>query len=488
MFCSSSGIVYHPRGQSQVEYYLNNRELFSVAEIHVITSDSLYGDTEYMPLNAGEAVGILREPGYTGALSRRDIPIFRTPPNTLSHVAGVLTTTRQTPLSHVNLIARQNGIPNAFISGLADDPAVESLYGSIVRLEVRADGYSITEASPEDYSAHWDSLRPEGVSFPVRDLAVTSISSLDDACYSNWTSIGSKAANVAELGRFLPFDAVPHGIAVPFYYYDSFFRINGLYYRMEELLELPEFQNDPEYRREALDDFRSLVEFSPFPDWMLDSLGAIQARFPEGTSLRCRSSTNTEDLPGFSGAGLYRSYTHHPDEGHIACTIRQVWAGLWTYRAFEEREFYRIDHFQTAMGVLIHPSYRNELANGVAITSNILDPAVPGYYVNAQNGEDLVTNPEGSSVPDEFTVIIYSPLGEDICEVVYTGFSNRTEAEEHVLSEEQILLLSEYLNSIRDHFSHLYPFEPDGSFAMEIEFKVTADGILTVKQARPWVN
>ena len=140
------------------------------------------------------------------------------------------------------------------------------------------------------------------------------------------------------------------------------------------------------------------------------------------------------------------------------------------------------------MGVLIHPSYRNELANGVAITSNILDPAVPGYYVNAQNGEDLVTNPEGSSVPDEFTVIIYSPLGEDICEVVYTGFSNRTEAEKHVLSEEQILLLSEYLNSIRDHFSHLYPFEPDGSFAMEIEFKVTADGILTVKQARPWVN
>ena len=26
--------------------------------------------------------------------------------------------------------------------------------------------------------------------------------------------------------------------------------------------------------------------------------------FPVGTAVRCRSSTNNEDLPGFSGAGL----------------------------------------------------------------------------------------------------------------------------------------------------------------------------------------
>ena len=99
---------------------------------------------------------------------------------------------------------------------------------------------------------------------------------------------------------------------------------------------------------------------------MLDALQSMHESFPPGTPMRCRSSTNNEDLPGFNGAGLYDSYTHRPDEGHIAKTIKQVWASLWTYRAFEERDFYRVDHLQTAMGVLVHPNYDDELANGVA--------------------------------------------------------------------------------------------------------------------------
>ena len=78
---------------------------------------------------------------------------------------------------------------------------------------------------------------------------------------------------------------------------------------------------------------------------------------PDRTPLRCRSSTNNEDLPGFSGAGLYDSFTHRPDEGHLSESIKQVYASLWNYRAFEAREFYRIDHFTTAMGVLVHPQF-----------------------------------------------------------------------------------------------------------------------------------
>ena len=40
----------------------------------------------------------------------------------------------------------------------------------------------------------------------------------------------------------------------------------------------------------------------------------MHATYPEGQSLRYRSSTNNEDLPGFSGAGLYDSKTQDPDE------------------------------------------------------------------------------------------------------------------------------------------------------------------------------
>ena len=46
------------------------------------------------------------------------------------------------------------------------------------------------------------------------------------------------------------------------------------------------------------------------PERMMADLAALHMSFPEGTSFRCRSRTNNEDFPGFSGAGLYDCYTH----------------------------------------------------------------------------------------------------------------------------------------------------------------------------------
>ena len=43
------------------------------------------------------------------------------------------------------------------------------------------------------------------------------------------------------------------------------------------------------------------------------------------------------------------------------------------------------------------------------------------------------------------------------------------------------------LKTIHRCFQSLYGKEPDSRFAMEVEFKVTADGTLVIKQARPWV-
>ncbi|MCI0535671.1 MAG: hypothetical protein L0Z50_10635 [Verrucomicrobiales bacterium] len=45
-----------------------------------------------------------------------------------------------------------------------------------------------------------------------------------------------------------------------------------------------------------------------------------------------------------------------------------------------------------------------------------------------------------------------------------------------------------YLGKIHSSFRMLYKIPSTADFAMEIEFKVTSEGTLSIKQARPWVD
>ena len=157
-----------------------------------------------------------------------------------------------------------------------------------------------------------------------------------------------------------------------------------------------------------------------------------------------------------------------------------MFASLWTFRAFTEREFHRIDHLAAKMGVLVHPNYSDELANGVAVSFDPIYGRDEYYYVNTQLGEDLVTNPEAHSVPEE---LLLRSLGN------YTilATSNLVEPGQLLMSDDQLRQLRAHLEVIHDHFAGLYNPAPDDPFAMEIEFKITSDDILAIKQARPWV-
>ena len=157
-----------------------------------------------------------------------------------------------------------------------------------------------------------------------------------------------------------------------------------------------------------------------------------------------------------------------------------MWASLWNFRAFTEREFHRIDHLATAMGVLVHPNYSDELANGVAVSFDPIYETDGSYYVNTQLGEDLVTNPDAHSVPEE---ILLDLSGS------YTTLvtSNQVPRGQLLMSDAQIDQLRRHLQDIHDHFEDLYNPGPDEPFAMEIEFKITSDDVLSIKQARPWV-
>ena len=61
--------------------------------------------------------------------------------------------------------------------------------------------------------------------------------------------------------------------------------------------------------------------------------------FDQFESFRFRSSTNAEDLENFNGAGLYDSKAakkNHKTKT-IDAAIKEVWASLWNFRAFNER-------------------------------------------------------------------------------------------------------------------------------------------------------
>lgn len=247
------------------------------------------------------------------------------------------------------------------------------------------------------------------------------------------------------------------------------------------------FRTDPAERERLLRRFRTRIREAPVPEPLAGQLRELHAEFPAGQPLRCRSSTNNEDLEGFNGAGLYDSYTHRADEGELGNTIKQVWASLWNFRAFEERDFHRIDHLVAAMGVLVTPNFDNELANGVAVAKNVYDPNWPGFYVNVQVGESLVTNPDPDAIPDEFLI---SPIGEQFeYETQYIKRSSLLGPNQRtVLSATQVTGLVRALEAIQEHFKEVYGKQDDPAFAMDVEFKFDIQAALVVKQARPWID
>ena len=489
--------------------------LYRALRIPLVFDEDVLGETPFQALNPGVGFGRLKALDADDRPHPRDIALYEALPNELPRVAGIISTVPQTPLSHVNLRARQNRIPNAYIRKARDQSAITALLDSYVRYEVTKDSYTLRAATRTEVDQHYESARPAQAQTPERNLSVTAITPLSQVGFADWKAFGVKAANVAELGKLrFPAGTVPDGFAVPFHFYDRFMRETPLGQEtllgkgkwpaerkltlaadtklaaaVQAMLAHPVFRTDFAVQDEMLDDLRDAIKDAQSPQWIIDALTAMHATYPDGQSLRYRSSTNNEDLPGFNGAGLYDSYTQKPEEtteDGIDKSLKQVFASLWTFRAFTEREFHRIDHAKTAMGVLVHPNYTDEKVNGVAVSFNPTFSGSEGYYINSQVGEDLVTNPEAHSVPEELLLFQDSPLYQ-LGGYRVLATSNLAEPGQLLMSTAQLRQLRRHLETIHTHFKGLYKPAADKPFAMEIEFKITSANRLAIKQVRPWV-
>ncbi len=481
-------LAYHPAGDTQEALFESDGPELAALGVRAISTAELFANVTYVPLNLGEGFGVLStfDPSGSRPPTSRDVVLFTQLPNDLGHVAGAMSELPQTPLSHVNLKARQNDTPNAFIKGASTDPRIAPHMGQVVRYEVAPDGFTVEAATPEQVEAWLERVRPPHPQTPPRDLSRTEITDLDELGHGDAATVGAKAANVAELRKMLPAGMVPDGFAIPFSFYDRYMRDNGFYDDAAAIVGDPAVQADPALRDERLDELRRKIRRGELAPELAEQIDALHDSFDPGTTIRCRSSTNNEDLKGFNGAGLYDSHTHREDEGDLSETVKQVWASLWTFRGVDEREFHRIDHLAAAMAVLVHPNFDDELANGVAVTKNPFDPNFPGFFVNVQVGESLITNPDPSAVPDELLISAIGPNGE--FETQFIRHSSLVAAGEAVMTDAQIDALTAVMETIQSEFKVLYEAQDDPAFAMDIEFKVDADGALAVKQARPWVD
>lgn len=489
MAFAAAKLAYHPAGDTQEALFAKDAAELQRHGVRSISTKELYANVSYVALNAGAGFGVLSSVDPTSGRppTIRDVPVFTTLPNDLGHVAGVISATPQTPLSHINLKAKQNDTPNAYVRDALTHERIAPLLGQVVRYEVTPEDFTLAPATAQEVAAWLEQIRPRQPQTPPRDLSATQIVDLDDVRHADVLRVGAKAANVAELRTMLPAGVVPDGYAIPFSFYDRFMSECGFYDAARAIVEDAGLAADPQRRDEALAQLRKKMKKAELAGGLEQQIADLHARFPAGaTGIRCRSSTNNEDLEGFNGAGLYDSYTHRPDEGALSKTVKQVWASLWNFRAYDEREFHRIDHLSAAMGVLVHPNFDDEAANGVAVTKNPYDPNWPGFYVNVQVGESLVTNPDPNATPDELLVSAIGPRGE--YETQYIRRSTLTQDGRPVLSAQQLAVLTAALETIQERFKVVYDKQDDEGFAMDVEFKFGADGGLVVKQARPWVE
>lgn len=443
--------------------------------IDLVYTDELFKKANFIPMNSGVTYGWLRFPSDENVNSD-DIVILRELPNHISHVSGIITSRPQTPLSHINLIANQNNIPNCYLKEAHLISRFLELKDKYVRLEVTNRDVYIT-LSENDLDINIGLYEKRQID--IYNLKDRTIKNIKDISLSDQTTYGAKSSNLGEIYHHLNGASTPDAFAIPFFYYEQFMIFNDLYGFISSTMSDYHKIDNRSIKLEIIKIIKKKIKQAAIPEWMLDALKNLVDEYPEGTVLRCRSSASSEDIADFSGAGLYDSYSHKNKNISIAESIKKVWASVWNYRAVEERIVHGINHFDTLMGVCVHPRYKEEKANGVAVTKNIINEKEDGFYINVQCGEALVTNPGEGSSPEEISII----KNKSGYSIHYLRKSNLIPGDERIISGRILDDLLHALECVKDHYNNL-----GKRYAMEIEFKITKEGELHVKQLRPWIS
>ena len=455
----------------------------------VLQSD-INQDLEYQALNVASGIGRIHvvpkldehvEIGFNEILVLDEVPI-QLPP-----VAGVITSKPSTPLSHINLLAKGWGIPNAYIKNA--QTLLKQYDGWWVTFETKRDSYSIKRADIDQLREYQNRLaQRQDVIKPKFDLSERRLLSLSQQRARSSVAFGGKSANLGELvNARLRGIQVPNGFTVPFYYYNQFLKTNKLDDAIYALLNDQKFVHDPAYRRERLVDLRKRLQQGTFDVRLGAQLERRVRQEFAGKGLFVRSSSNSEDLPNFSGAGLYTTVPNVRGQAQLIEAIKTVWASLWNFEAYEARERMSVDHSKIFMAVLIQEVINSE-SSGVMITTDPFDNENKGaIYISAKRGlgikvvegkkvaEQIIFRPRANAIQvltrsDEDSLLTFDENG-GVKEIAITG-------ERVVLTDAVIRRLVTAATAIKRVF---------GSRDQDIEWAYL-NGQIYIVQARPFIS
>ncbi len=460
-------------------------------------------------LNPGLSRGVLLE-ATDGDYRRDGIYLL---PETLSElppVAGILTLGEGSSLSHVQLLARNLGVPNVVV-GEEILPSVRGHLGARAVLAVSPSGVvQLSEDGPA-WDAVFGANTAMGGELVIRpdleklDLARAEMIPLSRMrATDSGRSSGPKGANLGELKHHFG-DAVPAGFVIPFASFkqvlDQPIEAGGpsVFEWMQQRYDaIAEQQADPALQEESVRVFLAQLRHwiencEPGAEFRSQLRAALDQNFGADASygVFIRSDTNVEDLPGFTGAGLNLTLPNIVGYDNIFQAIRKVWASPFEDRSYAWRQGNMTDPEYVFPAVVVQYSFQAE-KSGVMITadvetgdSNILSVAVNegvGGAVEGQAAESLKVDTRTGEV--RFLAQATAPLRTQL--PLRGGISKApasgTDAVLEPAEIEQLIALSKEVArfpSLRDEEGHLLPAD------VEFAFK---DGKLALLQIRPFVQ
>ena len=335
-------------------------------------------------------------------VNTNNIYIFEKPPSDLKPVAGIMTVSEGNLVSHVQLLARNLGIPNAALSydNLKD---LKKHNGNIVFYAVSNKGNVILKAE-DDMSAEEKELfskkeRSKNViAVPIDQIRLdkTNVINMRDVNAKDSGKLcGPKAANLGELKQLFP-DQVVEGLIIPFGIFRAHMNqqmpnenktyweyLNATFTKADELRAKNESEDAVEkFQLDALDKLhKAIINMSLETNFVNDLRKNFKTTFGNtigNVPVFLRSDTNMEDLKEFTGAGLNLTLFNILSEDKIIEGIKRVWASAYTERSFKWRQKYLSNPENVFPSILIIPSVDVDYS-GVMITKGI----------NSGNDDDL---------------------------------------------------------------------------------------------------